>query len=106
MRDCNIFVSLFKTKTGQYTEEEFDVAHKVFQETGSPLIYTYFKKAEVSNSSKNRKDLISLWDFQEKLDNADPAVRAIIHMLTHRLRKTNLALLESETRELVEIAFV
>ncbi len=71
VRDCDIFVSLFKTKTGQYTEEEFDSAHQVFQETGSPLIYTYFKKAEVSTSPRHRKDLISLWDFQEKLDKLD-----------------------------------
>ena len=67
IRNCDIFVSLFKTKTGKYTEEEFDVAHQTFQETGKPLIYTYFQKALVSTSSSNRADLISLWNFQEKL---------------------------------------
>ncbi|MEL6816989.1 MAG: hypothetical protein AAFP03_19655, partial [Cyanobacteria bacterium J06598_3] len=66
-QNCDVFVSLFKTKTGKYTEEEFDVAHNTFQETNKPLIYTYFKKAEVSTSASNRKALMSLWDFQEKL---------------------------------------
>jgi len=69
IRDCDIFVSLFKTKTGKYTEEEFDVAHQTFQANGQPIIYTYFQKANVSNSAENRKDLISLWDFQAKLDD-------------------------------------
>ncbi|MCP4594000.1 MAG: hypothetical protein GY842_24980, partial [bacterium] len=67
IRDCDVFVSLFKTKTGKYTEEEFDVAHRTFQETGKPLIYTYFRKASVSSSARNRDGLTSLWDFQEKL---------------------------------------
>ncbi|MEO1132503.1 MAG: COR domain-containing protein, partial [Cyanobacteria bacterium J06639_1] len=64
---CDLFVSLFMTKTGKYTEEEFDVAHKTFLENDKPLIYTYFRKANVSNNAKNRKALNSLWDFQEKL---------------------------------------
>ncbi|MEO0737801.1 MAG: COR domain-containing protein, partial [Cyanobacteria bacterium J06649_12] len=67
IRNCDIFVSLFKTKTGKYTEEEFDVAHQTFQETGKPLIYTYFQKTNVSASASNRQALMSLWDFQDKL---------------------------------------
>ncbi|MCP4261182.1 MAG: hypothetical protein GY774_27295, partial [Planctomycetes bacterium] len=65
--DCDIFVSLFMTKTGKYTEEEFDVAHQAFIKKGKPLIYTFFKETKVSTSSGNRQDLISLWNFQEKL---------------------------------------
>jgi hypothetical protein len=67
VRSCDIFVSLFKTKTGKFTEEEFDVAHAAFQESGSPLIYTYFMKSAVSNDRKLRDDLNSLWAFQDKL---------------------------------------
>ncbi|MET0069673.1 MAG: COR domain-containing protein [Candidatus Thiodiazotropha sp.] len=69
IRKCDIFVSLFKTKTGKYTEEEFDVARQSFLETGKPLIYTYFRKASVSTSARNRSDLISLWNFQQKLND-------------------------------------
>ena len=71
IRNCDIFVSLFKTKTGKYTKEEFDVARQTFQETGKPLIYTYFKKTAVSTSASNRSDLISLWDFQNKLSELE-----------------------------------
>ena len=71
IRNCDLFVSLFKTKTGKYTEEEFEVAHKTFQETGKPLIYTYFQKATVSTSERNRKALMSLWAFQSKLKELD-----------------------------------
>lgn len=45
-------------------------------------------------------------DFDEMLKTSDPIVRALIRMLMQRLQKTNAALLKSETRELIEIAFV
>ncbi len=69
VRSCDIFVSLFKTKTGRYTEEEFDVAHQAFMASGRPLIYTYFMKTDVSANLGNREALNSLWRFQEKLKN-------------------------------------
>ncbi|QUY40769.1 COR domain-containing protein [Acaryochloris marina] len=69
IRHCDIFVSLFKTKTGKYTEEEFDVAYKTFKKTKKPLIYTYFRKTTVSTSDVNVDDLISLRDFKDKLSN-------------------------------------
>lgn len=67
VRDCDIFVSLFMTKTGKYTKEEFDVAHQAFKTHGKPLIYTFFKNATVSASASHKHDLMSLWAFQEKL---------------------------------------
>lgn len=30
VRKCEIFIALFFTKTGKFTEEEFDVAHNHF----------------------------------------------------------------------------
>lgn len=67
--DCDIFVSLFKTKTGKYTEEEFLAAHRAFQCFGRPLIYTYFMQADVSNDKSQKEALNSLWSFQEQLSN-------------------------------------
>ncbi|WP_317933373.1 COR domain-containing protein [Halioxenophilus sp. WMMB6] len=64
---CDIFVSLFKTKTGKYIEEEFDTAHKQFKNAGKPKIYTYFQETEVPIHSLDLNDLISLRTFQEKL---------------------------------------
>jgi Leucine-rich repeat (LRR) protein len=64
---CDVFVSLFGTKTGKYTEEEFDVAHRQFQSSGKPLIYTFFKDTQITTGSAPRKDLESLWAFQDKL---------------------------------------
>lgn len=65
---CDIFVMLFFTKVGQYTEEEFETAIGQFKATNKPLIFTYFKDAEISTGTANKKDLMSLWAFQEKLD--------------------------------------
>lgn len=67
IKRCDIFVSLFKYKTGRYTKEEFNIAHAAFKSTGKPLIYTYFMRAKVPNDRRFRAALNSLWDFQEKL---------------------------------------
>jgi hypothetical protein len=67
VRSCDIFVSLFFTKTGKFTEEEFDTAHDQFKETGRPFIYTFFKDAPVNTGKLNKKDVLSLLAFQEQL---------------------------------------
>ena len=67
VRACDIFVSLFMTKTGKFTDEEFDVAFRSFKDKGKPLIYTFFKSANISTRNVNREGLISLWAFQDKL---------------------------------------
>ncbi len=67
IRGCDIFVMLFFTKVGQYTQEEFETAVGQFKATNKPFIFTYFKDAEISTGSASKKDLMSLWAFQEKL---------------------------------------
>lgn len=67
IRKCDIFVMMFCTKVGQYTEEEFETAFGHFKSTKKPFIFTYFKDTEISTGSANRKDLMTLWAFQEKL---------------------------------------
>ncbi len=67
IRDCDLFVMLFWTKVGQYTEEEFETAFGQFKSTNRPFIFTYFKNAEINVASANKKDLMSLWAFQDKL---------------------------------------
>ncbi len=67
--ECDFFVMLFCTKLGRYTEEEFETAFGQFKATNKPFIFTYFKDAEISTGSANKKDLMSLWAFQEKLDS-------------------------------------
>lgn len=64
---CDIFVMLFWTKVGKYTEEEFEHAFKQFKVTNKPFIFTYFKDAPISTGDANRNDLTSLWAFQDKL---------------------------------------
>ena len=57
IRGCDIFVMLFSTKVGQYTEEEFVTAFGQFKATEKPLIYTYFKDAATSTGSLDREQL-------------------------------------------------
>lgn len=66
--DCDIFVSLFHTKVGKYTEEEFLKALATFKANGKLLIYTYFKD-EAVNMSKITPNIMSLLDLKQKLDD-------------------------------------
>lgn len=66
-RGCDVFVMLFCTKVGQYTEEEFETAVGQFRATNKPFIFTYFKDTEISTASADKKGLMSLCAFQEKL---------------------------------------
>lgn len=67
IQQCDIFVMLFCTKVGKYTEEEFETAFGQFKATNKPFIFTYFKDTEISTGNAIKKDLLSLWAFQEKL---------------------------------------
>ena len=71
VRDCHIFVSLFKHKVGKHTEEEFDVAWETFRETGRPQIFTYFRDFPKTNdeSNPNAADDDSLNRFQKRLSD-------------------------------------
>jgi hypothetical protein len=67
IRECDLFVMLFWTKVGRYTEEEFETAFGQFKSMNKPFVFTYFKDAEISVASANKRDLMSLCAFQEKL---------------------------------------
>ncbi|MEM9274692.1 MAG: hypothetical protein AAGA80_17280, partial [Cyanobacteria bacterium P01_F01_bin.143] len=64
---CDIFVSLFHTKVGTFTEEEFEQAFKTFKDNKKPLIYTYFKDSAINMSSIDEDDILSLFNFKKKL---------------------------------------
>lgn len=65
--ECDVFVSLFYSKVGKYTKEEFIKAFGAFQSDGKPLVYTYFKKLVTEVTRADRKKLESLFDFQDEL---------------------------------------
>jgi hypothetical protein len=68
VRKSDIFVSLFKTKVGKYSEEEFDEAHTTFMDKKKPLIYTYFKDVHV-NTGSITEEFTTLLAFKKKLVN-------------------------------------
>jgi hypothetical protein len=67
IKQCDIFVTLFFTKVGKYTAEEFDTAYRQFKTTGKPLVYTYFKDPGPGTAEANHQDIASRNAFQEKL---------------------------------------
>lgn len=84
-----------------------DLAHleqdEIFGETA------IFQNSEYSASVKALEEtelyIITPESLNEKLRHSDPIVRAMLTMLIDRLTKTNKKLLESETREFIDIAF-
>ena len=65
--DCDVFVSLFYSKVGKYTEEEFWQALKTFKANNKLLIYTYFKNANIQIGEIKEDDIMSLFNFKKKL---------------------------------------
>ena len=63
LKACDIVVSLFFTRAGKYTQEEFDAALKSFRETGKPKIYTYFKEGQ------GNEQVLSLLNFKKHLQD-------------------------------------
>ena len=74
---CDVFVMLFFSKVGNYTEEEFETAFGQFKRTNKPFIFTYFKDSGTSASGdapsvaafKNK--LGELGHFYTRYDNSD-----------------------------------
>ncbi|MFM8333112.1 MAG: hypothetical protein ACKN9T_15615 [Candidatus Methylumidiphilus sp.] len=67
VRESDLFVMLFFTKVGKYTEEEFTTAFQQFKATNKPFIFTYFKDAPTNIADIDLDDLASLRAFQKKL---------------------------------------
>lgn len=62
IRQCDIFVMLFWTKVGQFTEEEFATAAGQFKAANKPFVFTYLKTAPAVSIDA------SLTAFKNKLD--------------------------------------
>ena len=60
--NCDVFVCLFYTKVGKYSEQEFKVALEAFEKNGKPYIFTYFKELPTSFSKNG-----NLLNFKRKL---------------------------------------
>jgi CRP-like cAMP-binding protein len=62
--------------------------------------------ANVDAAADTELAVITPESFADKIGTCDPMLRALLEMLVERLRKTNEALLHSETREFMDIAFL
>jgi hypothetical protein len=65
---CDIFVMMFFTKVGKYTEQEFEAAFKQFENNQKPLVYTYFKEDYIF-SGQIGDEIISMIGFKKKLQS-------------------------------------
>lgn len=70
IKECDIFVLLFFTKVGKYTEEEFDIAYQQFKSAGKPLIFTYFKDAPI-NSGEIDERVLTMLNFKKRLSGLE-----------------------------------
>jgi hypothetical protein len=68
VKNSDIFISLFFTKVGKYTKEEFEAAFGQFKKTGKPLVYTFFRNASI-DTEKITKEIKSLLAFRKKLED-------------------------------------
>ncbi|MEO8174596.1 MAG: hypothetical protein ABI581_15990 [Sediminibacterium sp.] len=68
LKNSQIVICLFFTRAGKYTQEEFDMALQQFKETGSPLIYTYFKSGAPEPDPSDQLAL-DLTKFKKRLSD-------------------------------------
>ena len=69
VQECDVFVALFFTKAGKFTDEEFEVAWGQFKASGKPRVFTYFKTPTLTATLDREEDLKSLWAIQKKIKN-------------------------------------
>lgn len=65
--NSDIFISLFWTKVGEYSSEEFNKAWNSFTNKGKPYIYTYFKNALINPTEIRKEDINSKFKFLAEL---------------------------------------
>ena len=65
-KSCDIFLSLYKTKTGKFTEEEFTAAYAAFRAKRKPIVYTYFKNVPIETASIT-EEINTLLAFKKRL---------------------------------------
>jgi hypothetical protein len=94
--ECDVVLSLFYTKAGKYTQEEFQYAYAQFKATGKPLIYTYFKTAvsAVAASEEHQKSLAAFKTYLSQLGHFYSAYDEI-NDLKYKLKLQLDRLLES-----------
>jgi hypothetical protein len=87
IRQCDIFVMLFWSKVGKYTEEEFETAIGQFKATNKPFIFTYFKTAPAPSTEPSliafKQKLTAMGHFPPAYDNID----ALLHHFNQQLDK-------------------
>ena len=62
VRQCDLFVSLFYTKAGQFTIEEYNVARQTQRECDKPIIYVFLRVLD-----KGEQEDKSLADFKQNV---------------------------------------
>lgn len=92
---------------------EKDHKHVTLSELSTGAIFgesAIFEGKEYSANVEALEDtkvmIITLESFRDKVEKCDPMLRSIIAMLMDRQDRTNQALLESETREFVEVEMI
>jgi internalin A len=68
LKECDFFVSLFLTKVGPYTHEEFKTAFDAFHQGKNPkYLYTYFKDNNITTGSIT-EEIITLLEFKKEIE--------------------------------------
>lgn len=88
VKNSDIFVCLFFTKVGMFTLEEFETAFGRFNETGKPLVYTYFKDADIK-TGQITDEIQSLLAFRKKLHELEhfETIYESMHDLKYQFKK-------------------
>lgn len=97
-------VSVYLEEDGKKVELATLEQGAIFGETAIFNDGTYGANVEATEDTE--LFIITPDSLNDMLQGCDPAVRALLRMLIERLKNTNEALMKSETREFMDLAFV
>lgn len=95
---------VFLEEDGKHVELAILKEDDIFGETAIFTNQAY--GATVETCEETEVFVITPESLNDMLKFSDPIIRALIKMLIERLRKTNDALLKSETREFIDVGFI
>ncbi len=93
VRNAEVALCLFATKVGMYTEEEFDTAYDAMMqnENGLPLIYTYFKRVDDSDTEDSlnrfRNRLQELGHFEPYFSSTADLINQFRNQLDQKINE-------------------
>jgi len=103
MLECDIVLSLFYTKVGQFTKEEFEIARNSLNEEEKPnFLYVYFKEG---GTPPNYREYIKVLELREQIENSEQiydTFNNFYELETKLKHQLHIAITEIQNKDIID----